>query len=187
MRQFTMIILLGLAALMMAACGGGGGGGSADGGGTDNTVPESASAPTLAQSVTSNDGITVRYPAGWSDPIATTGIFVFNRDTAAGGIFSNRMDAGNIYIQINKTPLVGEAPAQLTTLLSQIPAELSAPADLPGGNGIYTTGSAENIAVLGALITTESGGVVFIGYSNPAELAQNQALFLAMIDSLSIE
>jgi predicted small secreted protein len=185
-RKSALIMLALLTALFLAACGGDNAGTDAGADSGSDTEPAAEESVTLSESVTSNDGITVSYPAGWEDPIADIGIFVYNNASAASGIMTSRMDEGNIYVQISKTPMNREPAEQLEFSLSNLAVETGETTDIE--NGVMTTGTGENIAILGAVITvTDDTGIVFVGYSNPAELEANRDLFMQMIESLSYD
>ena len=185
-RKLLLIMLALLTALFLVACGG-------DNAGTDNGADSGSNAEpaaeeevALSESVTSNDGITVSYPAGWEEPIADLGIFVYNNASAASGIISSRMDAGNIYVQISQTPMNREPAEQLAFSLSNLDVELGETTEIE--NGVMTTGTGENIEILGAVVPVDDNtAIIFVGYTHPGELEDNRDLFLQMIDSLSYD
>jgi hypothetical protein len=178
------IILTLLIAMLLAACGGDTATTDTDSDSGSDAEPAAEESVNLSESVTSSDGITVSYPSGWEEPIADIGIFVYNNASAASGIMTSRMNEGNVYVQISKTPMTREPAEQLSFSLSNLDVELGDTTDIE--NGVMATGTGENIAILGAVITvTDDTGIIFVGYSNPAELEANRDLFMQMIDSLS--
>jgi hypothetical protein len=189
-RKLLVIMLALLTALLLAACGGDSADTDANADNGSNAEPAAETAPeegvTLSESVTSSDGITVSYPAGWEDPIADIGIFVYNNASAASGIISSRMDEGNIYVQISKTPMNREPAEQLAFSLSNLDVELGETTDIE--NGVMTTGTGENIEILGAVVPVDDNtAIIFVGYTHPGELEANRDLFMQMIESLSYD
>jgi hypothetical protein len=69
-------------------------------------APSGAAAlPELTESTTSNNGVTVRYPAGWEEPISTVGVFLYNNSGAQTALTLLRFREGQLAFQINAQPV----------------------------------------------------------------------------------
>ncbi len=57
--------------------------------------PEAPALPTLSETVTSDNGVSVSYPSGWLDPIATIGVFLINNADGQATLDFMRARVGN--------------------------------------------------------------------------------------------
>lgn len=106
MRRTGMLFLSILLIAALAACGGGTPTPAAPAGG-DSPPPAEPAAPALpalSQSVTSNNGVSVSYPEGWLDPVATVGVFLYNNADGQSTMNFMRSRPGGLAFQINVQP-----------------------------------------------------------------------------------
>lgn len=106
MRRTGLLFLSILLIAALAACGGGTPTPAAPAGG-DSPPPAEPAAPALpalSQSVTSNNGVTVSYPEGWLDPVATVGVFLYNNADGQSTMNFMRSRPGGLAFQINVQP-----------------------------------------------------------------------------------
>lgn len=106
MRRTGLLFLSMLLVAALAACGGGTPTPAAPAGGDSPppAAPVAPALPALSQSVTSNNGVSVSYPEGWLDPVATVGVFLYNNADGQSTMNFMRSRPGGLAFQINVQP-----------------------------------------------------------------------------------
>jgi hypothetical protein len=185
--------------IIMAGCGGG----------TQTTpapsVPDSpppaadapssaADLPELTESTTSNNGVTVRYPAGWEEPISTVGVFLYNNSGAQTALALLRFREGQLAFQINAQPVSTQRNFEeafnfhFGSLASGVNITLSTPEAITVGEApaLRATGSSDAMGMYLALIQVSEGWyITFVAYTNPAELEAQTPLIEAVMNTVS--
>lgn len=155
-----------------------------------------ATLPELTESVTSQNGITINYPAGWSDPIATIGVFIFSTDSASSAPTLGRLSAGELYFQVNVQPatsgrsLSEELDFFFSNFAEALNVTLSEPQAIQVGEmeAVAASGKNDSLGLTVAVLpVTEQDYVTFAAYTNGAELEQQEPLITAILESIQYD
>lgn len=202
-KLFSWVTLM-VIILTVSACGGGGATTaptqpSAPDATTAPTDAPAASAPTLSETVTSTNGVTVSYPSGWPAPIAEVGVFLFNSANAQTGAFSLfRMGEGQIALQINaQANTANKTPEDLFKfsfegMASSLSMTLPAAETLKVGDvdALKATTKSDAMGIYYALLPTGDTTypyATFVAFANPNELEANIPLFEAMLATVAVK
>jgi hypothetical protein len=155
--------------------------------------------PALSQSVTSsNNGVTVAYPEGWLEPIATVGVFLFNNTDGQRTIDFMRGRPGGLAFQINTQPNSGQRTPDeafdftFNPLVSGMGVTLSEKqtVTIGGTEVIKATGAntttASEIGLYVALKPVGEGFITFVVYLHPDEIEAQTPLIEAILASVSV-
>lgn len=202
MLRYGLRFVILLALVSLAACGGGAPAADSPTSGvpTDPLVeapppsePQAAALPELTETVTSENGVTVRYPAGWLDPIATIGVFLYNNADGQSIMNFMRARAGGLAFQINTQPnSTDRTPAELfeftfSPLATGLGITLSAPetVTIDGVEVLRATGANTNAgSEIGLYVALKPVGEQFITcvvYLSPDEIAAQTPLIEAIL------
>lgn len=193
-----------LLVLVLAACGGTAPTNTPDASSPTEAATQAAQAPAepeippLSQTVTSTtDGVTVSYPDGWLDPLATVGVFLYNNADGQNIMNFMRGRPGGMAFQIgwqpNNTGMSLEEAFDFFlnpfyASLSKTPGELQT-FTVDGVEAIKATvadtGAATSLGLYTALKPADDGFITFIAYLDPAEIEQNTPLIEAILASAS--
>lgn len=179
MRRIPLLIFsIGLLT-MLTGCGGG-----------------TSGLPALGQSVTSSDGVTVRVPDGWLEPVTRSGVILYNNADGKAGMDVLQARSGGLAIQISRqTATSDQTPADLfdsvfNRLASRLGMTLSAKETVSlGGVDVIKSsgamaGTSPDMALTVALKPVSEGYVTVIGYLHPDELAVHTPVIDAIIASI---
>ena len=161
------------------------------------TDPPTPALPALSQSVTSDNGVTVSYPDGWLDPVATIGVFLYNNADGQATINFMRARAGGMAFQINSQPGSSERTPEELFDFSFEPLASGMGITL-GEQETFTLGDAEvikatgantdaasQIAIYTALKPVGEDFVTFVVYLHPDEIEAQTPLLEAILESVS--
>ncbi len=195
MRKPGLLLLSILLVIGVAGCGGTPA--SSTSAPADTPVPDEPALPALSQSVTSSDGVTVSYPDGWKDPIATVGVFLFNNADGEATLNFLRSRPGGLAFQINLQPGTTVPTAtelfdfSFNGLASGIGITLGEKQTLTLGDAeiIKATGAntdaASQIGMYVALKPVSQGYVTFAVFLAPDEIEAQTPLIEAILSSVT--
>lgn len=197
MRLLPLLISL-ILILLLAACGGGTPAATAPTAPADTPAaqaPAEPETPALTQSVTSNDGVTVSYPDGWLDPVATVGVFLYNNADGQNIMNFMRGRPGGLAFQIGWQPNNDNLSLEdafdfflgpFYASLSRTPGELET-FTAGGVEAIKATsadtGAATSLGLYTALKPADDGFITFIAYLDPNEIEAQTPLIEAILAS----
>lgn len=159
--------------------------------------PEAPALPELSETVTSENGVSVSYPSGWLDPIATIGVFLYNNDDGQAMMNFMRGRVGGMAFQINAQPGSSErTPDELFDF--SFNGLISGLGITPGAKETMTLGGVEiiksvsantnagsEIALYTALKPVGDEFVTFIVYLHPNDVEAQTPLIEAILESAS--
>jgi len=157
------------------------------------SAPTQPALPTLSQSVTSKNGVTVRYPDGWQPPIAQIGVFLYNSKDAESAVTLQRMSAGSIYFQINTQPQNGKTPGEsfdfsFSGLAQGLKITLGAKQTIKLNNAevVKATGASQTMGLYVALLPGDAENYITAAiYTQPQELESQTPLIEAILATVS--
>lgn len=163
---------------------------------TDAPVePEAPALPTLSETVTSDNGVSVSYPSGWLDPIATIGVFLINNADGQATLDFMRARVGGMAFQINMQPNSSGGTADELFDFSFNPL-ITGLGITPGAKETITLGGVEiiksvsvnatagsEIALYTALKPVGDDFVTFVVYLHPNDVEAQTPLIEAILES----
>lgn len=198
MRKTGLLLITVFLMIGLTACGGGTP--AATSAPANTPVPDEPATPTLpalSQSVTSETGVTVNYPDGWLDPIATIGVFLYNNADGQATMSFLRARPGGLAFQINTQPgASGQTEEELfdftfSPLAAGMGITLGEKEKVTLGDvvAIKATGAntdaASQIAIYTALKPVSEGYVTFVVYLHPDEIEAQTPLIEAILATVS--
>jgi hypothetical protein len=201
MRLFTVLGVV-LLMITLAACGG------------DTTTatpapvetpvveaPAASDLPALTETVTSTtNNVTVSYPAGWLEPVADVGVFLYNNAEGQSILNFMRARPGGMAFQINSQPNSSDrTPAELfeftfSPLVSGLGMTLPEPETMTidGVEVLHATAAntsaGSELGLFLALKPTSDGGfATFIVYLPPDEIDTQTPLIEAILATVDVQ
>lgn len=176
-------------------------------GGSPTPTPDAAVAPTdapvepevpaLSETITSDNGVTVNYPSGWLDPIATIGVFLINNADGQATLDFMRARVGGMAFQINMQPNSSGGTADELFDFSFNPL-ITGLGITPGAKETITLGGVEiiksvsvnatagsEIALYTALKPVGDDFVTFVVYLHPNDVEAQTPLIEMILESAS--
>ncbi len=163
-------------------------------------APAAGDVPALSQTVTSsNNNVTVSYPDGWLDPVATVGVFLYNNADGQSTMNFMRARPGGMAFQINSQPnSSNRTPEELfdftfSPLASGLGMTLSDPETITLGGVEVLKATAANTSAgseLGLYValkpTSDGNFATFVVYLPPDEIEAQTPLIEAILASVDV-
>jgi len=199
MRKTGLLLIIILLVSGLTACGGGTPPATSVPANTPvPDVPVAPTLPALSQSVTSQNGVSVNYPDGWLDPIATIGVFLYNNADGQATMSFLRARPGGLAFQINSQPgSSGQTEEELfdftfSPLAEGMGITLGEKEKIAFGDVVAikaigaNNSAASQIAIYTALKPAgEDGYVTFVVYLHPDEIEAQTPLIEAILATTS--